>query len=231
MEFINILADRLGYNTGRAQNLVNTYDLVRVTIKGNSRGRSPVPIGDILRSAVVFTHASLEDFLRSISARLLPLANPETLNQIPLSGSNDANSKKLLLGQLVAHKGKTVDEVLQESVDSYLLRSNYNNVDQISGLLISLGIGPGIENLRPYFANLEELMQRRHQIVHRADRQEQKGRGKQIAESISKRDVVKWIKTVQVFGIKSISYLMTSKINDSIIRHADAENRFTSDEA
>ena len=44
--------------------------------------------GDILRSAVVFLHAALEDFLRGISIVYLPDSSPDALEKIPLLGSD-----------------------------------------------------------------------------------------------------------------------------------------------
>ena len=41
---------------------------------------------DALRASVVLLHASLEDFLRTVAAKLLPSASEDVLNEISLVG-------------------------------------------------------------------------------------------------------------------------------------------------
>jgi hypothetical protein len=72
---------------------------------------------DILRSTVVLGHAYLEDFLRTIAAAIIPNRGEERLNQIPLIGlANSGRAEKFLLGKLAQHKGKTVDQIIDQSV-------------------------------------------------------------------------------------------------------------------
>lgn len=135
---------------------------------------------DILRAAVVFLHATLEDFLRSIERVLLPYCDEKTLNEI-----------RLPLGQLAAHREKVVLEVIQESVDGYLNRRTYNNKKDIANLLKKLSID--IEPVGPLLPKLDSLMKRRHQIVHRADRPQGE------IEPIAFEQVREWVDLVHKF--------------------------------
>jgi hypothetical protein len=123
---------------------------------------------DILRSAVVFLHATLEDFLRSIAADFLPTASEAVLNQIPLAGSSGNRSDKFALGRLSAYRKLTVGELIKVSVDEHLQRATFNNAEDIIKLLQSLEFE--ISPIRPLLGSLEGMMMRRHQIVHRGDR-------------------------------------------------------------
>ena len=147
---------------------------------------------DILRSAVVFLHATLEDCLRSIVGAFLPTANETILDRVPLIGMSGFQPQKFLLGKLAPHCKKTVGEVIKLSVEEYLRRMTFNNASQIAEYLQPLGFE--MSPLAGYFPTLEAMMKRRHQIVHRAD---QKDEGD--VEPIDKTQVFEWAETVSKF--------------------------------
>ena len=122
---------------------------------------------EILRAAVVLIHAQLEEFLRTMARVLLPEADESCLNEIPLVGLG-GRKEKFFLGKLVQHKGKFVDELLRDSVSEYLEHSNYNSTEEIAILLNTLGFEPSQHN--EAFPAIQRMIERRHQIVHRADR-------------------------------------------------------------
>jgi hypothetical protein len=133
------------------------------------RDRNATTAQDMLRAVVVLNHAYLEDLLRTFASELLPEANETALDEIPLAGvSSSGRAEKFFLGKLARHKGKLVDEVLRESVSEYLERFTFNSVSDIAQLLTTLGFKVTEHNEE--FPQLEKMMQRRHQIVHRADR-------------------------------------------------------------
>lgn len=187
------IQQRLTENLSRVRNLVAIY---RTHLAGTGRGRRGAHQTDVLRSTVVLLHASLEDFLRSLAYWKLPLANKATLDDIPLIRLGP-NPKKFSLGELDAHRGKTVDQLISESVNEHLERSNYNNTQEVASLLQSLGINTAAIN--QHFAIMELAMTRRHQIVHRADRDETPGRGNHNVRSISTKQINAWIFTVEQF--------------------------------
>ena len=149
---------------------------------------------DVLRAAVVLLHASMEDVLRSLAYWKLPAAAPTVLEKIALVGSTNT---KFHLGNLAIHRGKTVDEVIKGSVDATLERSNYNNCEEVVGLLVSIGLDPA--PLKQYMSELDSAIRRRHQIVHRADTNPDTGRGRHMVSSIAPRDLDKWIANLNDF--------------------------------
>lgn len=185
------IQDRFDLNISRVKNLVTIYG----TIKGAGKGRRGHSKTDVLRAATVLLHATVEDVLRSLAYWKLPLATPAVLEGYPLPGAGA--STKFHLGQLAAHRGKTVDAVITESVNAYLERSNYNNTSEVAKLLTDIGVP--LASLTPTFTELENLMKRRHQIVHRADKNEAGGKGHHKVTSISPAQVNIWIDTVETF--------------------------------
>jgi hypothetical protein len=98
---------------------------------------------------------------------LLPEADEKALNNIPLI-TESGRAEKFALGSLAKLKGKTIDEVISESVSNYYERSNFNNTTEINALLKDLGINTS--KIKHHFPELNNLMNRRHYIVHRADK-------------------------------------------------------------
>jgi hypothetical protein len=57
---------------------------------------------DLLRAAVVFLHASLEEVLRALSVATLSHTDAAVINEIPLTGvSRSGRPEKFFLGELV----------------------------------------------------------------------------------------------------------------------------------
>lgn len=195
------IQQRVNENLGRVRNLITIYE---THLMGSGSGRRGHRETDVLRAATVFLHASMEDFLRSIAYWKLPDATSTVIDTIPIVGS-DGNRKKFFLGELVQHKGKSVDDLIKESVDDYLERSNYNNTNEICTFLESVGVDVSAVNSR--FADLESLMKRRHQIVHRADRDETGGQGHHRVRSLGRRYLWNWLSAVEKFTSAVLSEL------------------------
>ncbi|MGI9172510.1 MAG: HEPN domain-containing protein [Chthoniobacterales bacterium] len=147
---------------------------------------------DLLRAAVVFLHATLEDCLRSIAAAFLPNADETVLNRIPLTGSSTFRPEKFWLGRLSTFREKTVAELIKLSIDDYLARVSFSSASEIAEHLQPLGFE--ISPLKIHFPMLNEMMRRRHQIVHRADRDD---KGDLVA--IAQNEVLKWVDAVTKF--------------------------------
>jgi hypothetical protein len=180
-------------NSDRALRLINMY-VTRLRKRGlvkSTRDGSE----DILRAVVVLIHASLEDFLRTLAERFLPYADEKTLNSIPLAGLS-GRAEKFALGKLVQHKGKSVDRLIQESVQEHLNRSNYNDIQEVASLLESLGFD--LSEQRASFPTIDAMIKRRHQIVHRGDIVKSGNSGHSVAP-MSLGDVMKWAKTTYAF--------------------------------
>lgn len=153
---------------------------------------------DILRAAVVLIHAHLEDSLRTLAEELLPRGDEVCLRDIPLAGFGSfGRGERFVLGQLARHRGKTVDQLLRESVAEHLSRSNYNNTTEIASLLSTLGFN--LEEHNKQFDAIERMIQRRHQIVHRADREKDPDTGLYVVRQIDLQQVHDWFEAT--FGL------------------------------
>ena len=167
---------------------------------------------DIIRSAVVFLHATLEDFLRYIGSMYLPTSREDVLNRVPIVGSPDVlRAEKFFLGRLASHRGKSVDQLISDSIAAYLDRLTFNDTNDISALLEAVDIE--IDPVRGLYPQLANLMRRRHQIVHRGDLLESDTDGPREAAPIAAQAVMEWHDAVKNF----ISTVITLKIEKDFI--------------
>ena len=185
---------RFDQNLGRVNNLARIYASKLTPV---AQGRKPLGSTDILRAAVVFLHATVEEFLRGLLEWRLPEQSEAVLNLVPLVGSGSERAEKFLLGRLAAHRDKTVEALIRESVSGSLMRSNFNSVAEVVSTLASVGLDK--TPCEPFFAELTALMERRHQIVHRADRNPQHGQGHHQVSSIGRHHVQEWAGACQKF--------------------------------
>lgn len=193
-----IIADRFQTNLGRVSGFLSHYDAVT----DRTRGRGSIAETDLLRAAVVFLHAALEDLLRSIAEERYPSASPEVLGRFPLIGSSKTN---FTLKELAAYRDQTVAEVLGRSVAAALERTSFNNVGDIVRLLEETDLPKPLVD--PHRGKLAALMSRRHLIAHRADRNDLRGKGQHAANSIAKSMVVLWSTSVKDFGTAILEHL------------------------
>jgi RiboL-PSP-HEPN len=178
----------------RAHRLINMY-IARLKKRGLAKSAQDGS-EDILRAVIVLTHASLEDFLRTLAETFLPLANEEALSRIPLAGLS-GRVEKFSLGKLIQHKGKSVDYVIKESVRQHLDRSTYNNVQDIVDILSSLGFDSSEHDAN--FSKIELMMKRRHQIVHRGDMIKANGSKGLRPAPVGLGDVLQWVQAAYAF--------------------------------
>lgn len=193
--------------------------------------------GDILRAVVVLNHAYLEDLLRTVASVFLPVADEGTLDAVPLAGlGNRGRAEKFYLGKLTRHRGKTIDELIEESVSEYLERLSFNNMTEIISFLEGLGLSlpekegwdsdsgiewPEIEtpDKRGNLAKLDKMIQRRHHIVHSADK-DNTGGG---LLAIDPHEVFDWMKiTLMFMAIVARAILVKRHPPDEVARSYDA---------
>jgi hypothetical protein len=126
---------------GITANLARVRTLIELAETRFPRDRFSQIKDDILRAAVVFLHATLEDFLRFIGSKYIPASGEDVLNRISLFGSSDVLwPEKFFLGKLAPHREKKVDQLISESVAAYLDKLSFNNPSDISQLLQSAGV-------------------------------------------------------------------------------------------
>lgn len=183
---------RYELNLQRVRKLVQVYR----DLAGPGSGRRPVETVDLLRSAVVFLHATLEDVLRTLLVhRWVSAADPVHFEDIPVALSPESRQAKVSLADLAPHRGKTVEQILQASVEAHLARATFNHVGDVRTALIRSGIDAAF--LTPHARRVAATMSRRHQIVHRADRQDAPGPGHHAGASLGVAAVEAWISAVE----------------------------------
>lgn len=181
-------------NIRRARNLLSVYQ----RLDPGGQGRRSVQDTDVLRAATVFTHAALEEVFRGLVGWKYPSAAEILLNEIPLIGiSETGRPEKFFLGKLGAHRNKTVQQLIDESVSSYVGNMTVNNTTEISSFVRKLGVEPDMVNHQ--FAAISELIERRHHIVHQADRNDVGGHGNHRAQALHSQTVENWISAVENF--------------------------------
>ena len=129
---------------------------------------------DILRASIVLAHASLEGFLRSIIIQLADHASPKWMKDIPIVGRNKTSNLKL--GVLGQHRGKTVNDLIEESIDEYIMggKLNFSHRGKLKEFLDEFGIDK--KPVLKFLPKIDKMIQRRHSIAHNADiRKDQKG--------------------------------------------------------
>jgi hypothetical protein len=185
-------------NIARVNALTKIYDSLPAAV----RGRHSAGGTDVLRAGVVLLHASLEDLLRRIATGRIPYGDDEALKQIPLLGC--APREKFFLSELARFRGRTVDEVLLESVKHHYDSSvTFNHVADIAAVLERSNIKQ--YRIKHLYPALDELIARRHDIVHRADILPRASNAKVVGiahrtQALSVGKIRRWTSVTRRFG-------------------------------
>lgn len=189
-------------NFGRLNNLLSLYTSI-----STGKGRKPASNLDLLRATVVLTHSTLEDFLRSLMAWKLPTAAAARMNQIPLVGTSATGRRtKFELGELLLHRPQTIDHVITLSINEYLTSQSFNSTTDVAAALTDCGVASTAAIIAVY-PRLNDMIKRRHNIVHQADRDLTPGRGHHAIKSISLNQVTIWKTTLDNFAQEVIKQL------------------------
>lgn len=159
-------------NIKRVESLCELYNQVK---SSNIKEKEDNKFTDILRSAVVLLHASFEEYYRNVLKYIFPkICTQESLKNISFVGSEGNHKEKISLCELLQHRDKTVDKLINESIQECIDLKSFNNYRNIADWSIKIGI-----NLSAFSnkGSVEKMIQRRHQIVHQADRTNDKLNG------------------------------------------------------
>jgi hypothetical protein len=158
---------------------------------------------DVLRASVVFLHAAVEDVLRSVGRLRLPTASGEVLAAIPLADlAGLGDDRRFTLRHLARHRGLTVDDLIYQSVRSYLDRKSFSSPNDVVEFLQKVEIDP--RAVQAYLPDIARLMSRRHRIVHQADLATESG---VLPVAWSPADFIEldqWVQTAVRFGVEVI---------------------------
>lgn len=162
---------------------------------------------DVLRAAVVFLHATLEDVVRTALELRLPEAGDEQLGVLKFAVGRKLKDQ-ITMSELAKHRDKTVDQLIGERIAAYLERSNFNNIPDLIDALERSALEKSLVD--PYKKNLAAMMSRRHWIVHRADRNRNAGApGQPRVLRITVKTVTTWKDTVEKFCSTVLARLET----------------------
>jgi hypothetical protein len=169
---LHLAKARFEHNIARCRSLLRASDNLPVDVVT----QEPSVIHDMTRAIIVFAHAAVDDFLRCLANyMLLQTGTPDAFASMSagplLPGSEDHRKPTTLTVQdLAGHRGKSVNQLLQEAVAGYVEHLSFNDTTQIASLIERIGVK--VEPYRKYFKSLDLLFSRRHIIVHRADMQD-----------------------------------------------------------
>nr|WP_319949512.1 HEPN domain-containing protein [uncultured Shimia sp.] len=191
---LNEITELLDENLERVDNLVSLYGPPVV-------GRRKVHDTDVLRAALVLLHASLEDYLRSLLVWKVDTFDAQTLSEYGFPTGKPNPPKKFGLGDLLEHRGKSVDEFIAGAVRAHLEEfQSFNHLGEVKDALKKSGI-PSQTVEGHDFGKLPEMIARRHNIVHKADRNTAAGgQGNHRTKSIGTKSVQEHIDAVK--GLK-----------------------------
>lgn len=178
---------------GRVQTLARIYDDARAA-QGKLRGRVLTDLSDILRGAVMLCHANLEQLLRDL-IYFKGKRTSDFFKDIPLPGYK--RGEKFTLFDLVKFKDQPASKIIDTAVHASLEQQSFTNTSHV-GWALNL-CGQNDKDYKRFFPLINELMERRHHIVHTADVDPLPGPGRQITRSLSAKKVRDWNKNITNF--------------------------------
>lgn len=184
------ITSRLDRNISRVRNLASRYER-------RGRGRGGVHDTDVLRAAVVLLHAGMEDYLRSLMIWKLDTFGPDVLKNYRLQVGDDWK-EKVTLQDLHGLRGSSVDDLITSSVEAQIKAyQTFSDIGAVKKALERCGSSrPRIE--AHDFDHLRIMIERRHHIVHHADRNENAvGRGNYRTRSIGRRHMGNYLNAVE----------------------------------
>lgn len=155
-------------NYQRVQNLLTIYE----KLNGESSDKHAIKLAedvrltDLLRASVVFLHGSEEDYIRTtLSELLLNRADEKELASIALLGTS-GRAEKFSFAQLSHFSDYNVGELIAESINETLSKTSFNSYSEICAWMKKIGIELDSFSRQK---QIDELIKRRHKIVHEVD--------------------------------------------------------------
>jgi len=179
---------QLNQDWKRFQNII----MIAKDIKDEYKGSQD----DLYRMFIVFLHATLETLLREI-LRFIFINNPKyILNDISIiSKSSKRYPHKITLSELYEHKDMTVDQLIKLSINQFLDKMSFNSYREIINQLQKAQLKTKI--LTKYQDNIDAMISKRHQIVHRFDRTNSKD--EKPIESLNYKVIGQWMYNTAMF--------------------------------
>jgi hypothetical protein len=214
-EHLSTIRKRARFNVKRVNNMMSLYEHL-VGMQTDSKSGKVAYVEDILRAAVMFLHATLEDTLRELLKWRLPDADAGRLAsihfRIPDPGKiKPKKSQSIDLKTLTElHKDKTVADVIKETIEAHLDEHTFSDRQAVSTALENLSLTPKdfAGDLNAY----ESAFERRHLIVHQTDRIPREGGKVGKPGDIDEAEVRAWANAVDNFVNSVIDAIETPVI-------------------
>lgn len=175
-------------NIKRVESLVALYTKLK---DANQHDSPAYKLTDTLRAAVVFLHSAFEEYFRSVLIEWLPIrASSETLKQFPIATKAGKKAEKIFLNDLIDFRGKSVDDIICESVAESMKLRSFNSEEDIRSWCCKIGISIGDASS---IQQINKAVQRRHKIVHEADSNKSETSESSRLTAIKPADVTAWI--------------------------------------
>lgn len=176
-------------NIDRVCSLRRIYNTLRTN---NLKEEKEYKFTDILRSAVVMLHSAFEEYYRGVLKYILPkICTNEELKGMSFLRNPGKYKEKITLSELIQYRGKTVDEIVTESIQETLSCTSFNDYQDIVFWSKKIRIDLDKFNEKE---KLNKLIRRRHKIVHKADKANNKD--KYALDPIYENIVKEWINIV-----------------------------------
>lgn len=174
-------------NVERVDNLIENFKELDSRNLGEPGNRS-----DLLRACVVFLHSTIEELIRNLFVERMPSLPRNVLDEIPFSVHKSSNrSTGIKLGELLEeYRGRFLENIALDSINAYVDVLNINDTDRLATLLKKVQIDT--VPLELVFPDINELMKRRHQIVHQMDRTNALDPDTGMVTDITLTQVIKW---------------------------------------
>ena len=129
---------------------------------------------DLLGAAIVFLHATLEEYLRLVALQEWPKLEKEKLQTVIKQYNRLGNKNvKLSLLDIVDYRDKTFDSVLVDEIQTFIYQGmNFNSLDEIQAFLKTVNVS--LANLAEELGqktldNVSALIYKRHLVAHQAN--------------------------------------------------------------
>ena len=177
---------RFTLNMGRVASLTSIYENTPEKSIPNAQRQ------DLLRSAVVFIHASIEDMVRELLKWKNPIESDTFAGSLKFVMDPDGfeTKDKITIAELRRWKDKTVSSILDESTEVHLKKRSFNDTTELASTIKLLGVD--VQTFEAHLPAIAECMVRRHNIVHRSDRPDHTLFTHGQPTALSFDDVKKW---------------------------------------
>jgi hypothetical protein len=156
---------------------------------------------DLLGSAIVFLHATLEEFLRGVALReWFKLDSQELKTALRKYSRLNNRNIKISLIDLVEQREDPIETLIHQEVESFLCQDiSFNSLDEVEKFLDLIKVP--VDEIKSeigqeHFDNIQSLIRKRHFVAHQAD-----------CSQLDYDQILVWGKSLLIFLAQLAKYL------------------------